>query len=162
MHMKRKIRTTIGSAALAGAILLSSASGAQQRNATVPSRPTAYKLARETLIQGVVVSYEEDSSRPPMGAHVTVKTGSGTVDVHLGPATYLRSSHFSLSAGDFVRAVGVSISTKEGNVFLARMMQNGKQALALRSPNGLLLAATAARALPQPERSQIAQPGVPR
>ena len=162
LHMKHNIRKTIGRAALAVAILLPSASGAQQRNATVSSRPIAYDVARETIIQGVVIGYTEDSSEPPMGAHVAVQTGSATVDVHLGPAAYLRSNHFSLSVGDPVRFVGVSISTKKGNVFLARLMQNGKQALALRSPNGFLLAATAARALPQAAGTQNVQKGVPR
>jgi len=162
MHMTRKIRMSIASAALAGAIILSSPSGAQKRNATVTSRPTAYDVARETIIQGVVVSYSADFSRPPMGAHVAVQTGAATVDVHLGPAAYLRSNHLSLSAGDSVKFVGVSISTKKGDVFLARIVQNGKQTVALRSPNGFLLAATAARALRQAERAQSAQQGVPR
>ena len=161
--MKHNIRKTIGNAALAVAILLPSASGAQQRNAMVSSRSIAYDVARETIIQGVVVSYTEDSSEPPMGAHVAVQTVGATVDVHLGPATYLRSNHFSLSAGDPVRFVGVSISTKKGNVvFLARIMQSGKQVLTLRSPSGFLLAATAARALPQAASTQNAQQGSPR
>src|ERR1700730_14410338 len=162
LNMKHNIRKTIGSAALAVAVLLPSASGAQQRNETVSSRPIAYDVARETIIQGLVVSYTEDSSEPPMGAHVAVQTGGATVDVHLGPAAYLRSNHFSLSAGDPVRFVGVSISTKKGDVFLARLVQNGKQALALRSPNGFLLAATAARALPQAAGTQNVQKGAPR
>jgi hypothetical protein len=160
--MKYKIRAIIGSAALAGAILFSTATGAQQRNAAVSSRPTAYDVARETVLQGTVVSYTEDSSRPPIGARVTVQTASGTVDAHLGPAAYLRSNHFSLSVGDSVTFVGVSIPAKEGHVFLARIAQNGKQALALRSPRGFPLATTAARALPQAERAQGAQQGVPR
>jgi hypothetical protein len=159
MGMKRKIRTTISSAALSGAILLSTAAGAQQRNAAVSSRPTAYDVSRETVLQGTVVSYTEDSSRPPMGAHVTVQTASGTVDAHLGPAAYLRSNHFSVSVGDSVTFVGVSIPAKEGSVFLARIARNGKQALVLRSPRGFLQATTAARALPQAEG---AQQGVPR
>jgi hypothetical protein len=160
--MKRKIRTTIGSVALTGAILLSAAAGAQQRNAAVSSRPTSYDVTRETTLQGTVVSYTEDSSRPPIGARVTVQTAAGTVDVHLGPAAYLRSNHFALSAGDSVRFVGVRIPVNEGNVFLARIAQRGKQALALRSPRGFLLATTATRALPPSERAQSAQQGVPR
>jgi len=162
MGMKRKTRTTIGIGALAGAILFSTAAGAQQRNAADSSRPTAYDVTRETILQGTVVSYTEDSSRAPLGAHATVQTASGTVDAHLGPAAYLRSNHFSLSVGDPVTLVGVSIPLKEGKVFLARIAQNGKQALALRSPRGFLLATTAARALPQAERAQSTQQGGPR
>jgi hypothetical protein len=161
--MKRKIGTTIGSAALAGAILFSTAGGAQQRNAAVSSsRPTAYDVARETILLGRVVSYTEDSSQPPMGAHVKIETTSGPVDVHLGPASYLRSNRFSLTSGDLVRFVGATIPTKEGNVFLARIAQHGSQAIAVRSPRGFLLATTTARALPQAERSHHAQQGKPR
>jgi hypothetical protein len=160
--MKRKIRMTIGSAALAGTILLLTAAGAQQRGAVVSSRPTAYDATREKVLQGTVVSYTEDSSRPPMGAHVTVQTASGTVDVHLGPASYLRSNHFSLAAGESVRLVGVSVLTKGGNVFLARMAQHGTQAIAVRSPNGFLLANSPVRALLQSERAPNAQQRKPR
>jgi hypothetical protein len=160
--MKHKIGTTVGSAVLAGAILLSTAGG-QQRNAAVSlARPTAYDVTRETILQGTVVSYTEDSSRPPMGAHVTVQTSTGTEDVHLGPASYLRNNHFSLAVGDLVRFVGAAIPTKEGNVFLARIAQHGSQAIAVRSPRGFLMATTAARALPQAEHSQRAQQGKPR
>jgi len=97
-----------------------------------------------------------------MGAHVTVQTASGTVDVHLGPASYLRSNHFSLAAGESVRLVGVSVQTKGGNVFLARMAQHGTQAIAVRSPNGFLLANSSARASLQSERAPNAQQRKPR
>jgi hypothetical protein len=162
--MKRKIRNTVGRfAAIAVAILFSTTGGAQQRNPALSSpRPTAYDVARETSIEGTVVRYTEDSPRPPVGAHVVVETASGTVDVHLGPASYLRSKHFRLAVGDLARFVGATILTKEGNVFLARLAQHGPQAVAVRSPRGFLLATTAARALPQAERSQPAQRGKPR
>jgi hypothetical protein len=84
------------------------------------------------------------------------------MDVHLGPASYLHSNHFSLSAGDSVRFVGVNVVANGGSVFLARIAQKGTQALALRSPRGFLLATTATRALPQSERTQNAQQDVPR
>jgi hypothetical protein len=161
--LKHKSRNIVDSAAIAVAILLSTAVGAQQRNAAAPaSRPTAYDVTRETTLQGTVVSYMEDSSRPPVGAHVTVQTASGTVDVHLGPASYLRSNHFSLAVGDPVRFIGANIPAKQGNVFLARIAQHGTQVIAVRSASGFLLATTTSRALPQAERSQSAQQGKPR
>lgn len=160
--MTPKIRMTIGGVALAATILLLTAAGAQQRGAVVSSRPTAYDATREKVLQGTVVSYTEDSSRPPLGAHVTVQTASGTVDAHLGPGTYLRSNHFSLVSGESVRLIGVSVPTKGGDVFLARMAQRGTQAIALRSPNGFLLADSRARALPQSERAPNVQQRKPR
>ena len=112
--MKGKIPTTIGIIAFAGTIVFSAGVGAQERHAAVSSasRPTAYDASRETTLQGTVVSYTEESSRAPIGARVTVQTARGPVDVHLGPASYLRSNHFSLSVGDSVRFVGVNISGK--------------------------------------------------
>ncbi|HEY1467872.1 MAG TPA: hypothetical protein VGF61_02425 [Candidatus Acidoferrum sp.] len=164
--MKGKIRTSIGIATLAVAIAFSAGAGAQaqERHAAVSStsRATAYDATRETTVLGTVVSYAAESSRAPIGAHATVQTAKGIVDVHLGPASYLRSNHFSLSAGDSVRFVGVSVTANQANIFLARIAQKGTQALALRSPRGFLLATTATRALPQAERAQIAQQGVPR
>lgn len=166
-RMKRKIRTSIGIIAFAGSVVFSAGVGAQERHAAVSaasatSRLTAYDASRETTLQGTVVSYTEESLRAPIGARATIQTAKGTVDVHLGPASYLRSNHFSLAAGDTVRFVGVSVTANGGNVFLARIAQKGTQALAVRSPRGFLLATTASRGLPQAERTQSAQQGVPR
>lgn len=161
--MKREIRMIIGTAALIATSLLLTPAGAQQRGAVVSPRPTAYDAARETILQGTVVNYTEDSPGPPIGAHVTVQTANGTaVDVHLGPASYLRGNHFSLAAGESVRLVGVSVLTKGGNVFLARMAQHGTQAITVRSPNGFLLATSHARALMQSEQAPNAQRRKPR
>jgi hypothetical protein len=81
--MKGKIRTTIGIAALAGAIVFSAGVGAQERQAAVSSatRPTAYDASRETTLHGTVVSYTEESSRAPIGARVTIQTPSGSLQV---------------------------------------------------------------------------------
>jgi hypothetical protein len=151
--MKLKACLVIGSAALAAAILLSTAA-AQQRSSPVSPRPTAYNTTRETLLQGTVLSYTEDSPLPPIGAHVTVQTSSGTVEVHLGPASYLRANHFSLSAGDSVRFVGASVLVNNGDVFMARLAQKGDQSIVIRSLRGYLQATAAARTLPQAQRVQ--------
>lgn len=151
--MKLKANMVIGCAALVAAMLLSTAA-AQQRSSPVSPRPTAYDASRETLLQGTVLSYTEDSPLPPIGAHVTVQTSSGTVEVHLGPASYLRANHFSLSAGDSVRFVGAGVAVSNGDVFMARIAQKADQSLVIRSPRGHLRATAAARLLPETERAQ--------
>jgi hypothetical protein len=145
-------RKAIGNAVLAAAILLSTAA-AQQRTPLVSPRPTAYDTTRETICQGTVLSYTEDSPVPPIGAHVTVQTSTGTVDVHLGPALYLRANHFSLSAGDSVRIVGASITLHNSAIFIARIVQRGQQSIVIRSLRGNLQATGAARALPEAQRA---------
>jgi hypothetical protein len=151
--MKLNGSKLIGNVALTMAILLSTAA-AQQRSALVSPRPAAYDATHETIWQGTVLSYTEDSAVPPIGAHVTVQTASGTLDVHLGPASYLRANHFSLSAGDSVRIVGVSIAVHGGNIFIARIVQRGQQSIVIRSLRGNLQATGAARALPETQRAQ--------
>jgi hypothetical protein len=146
----------VGTAVLATAILLSSRLPAQERP-PLAARSTAYSEARETVLQGTVLNYVENSAVAPIGAHVTVQTASGTADVHLGPASFLQANHFSLSAGDSVKFVGMSITTDKGAVFLARIAQKGDQSITIRSPRGFLLAPAAARTVPQPQGSQATQ-----
>ena len=118
---------------------------AQQARPAVTPRTVAYNPVRDTLLQGTVLAFAENSSVPPFGAHVTVETASGTVDVHLGPATYLRAKHFSFAPGDSVRFVGAISRHHEGVVFLARIAQKGSQAITIRSTQGFLLATGATR-----------------
>src|SRR5205823_1670234 len=77
------------------------------RPAAVHARAFAYDAKRETVLEGTVVGYTESAQIAPTGAHATVQTTSGDVDVHLGPASYLQAKHFSLAAGEQVRFAGL-------------------------------------------------------
>jgi hypothetical protein len=151
--MSLKVRRVIGKTALATALLISTAA-ARQRSSLVSPRPAAYEPTREMVCEGTVLSYTEDSLLPPIGAHVTVQTSSGIVDVHLGPASYLRANHFSLSAGDSVRIVGANVGVQNGDIFIARIAQRGRQSIVIRSLRGYLQATGAARALPEAQRAE--------
>jgi hypothetical protein len=142
--MKLRNRLSIGSAWLAGVLFLSTAAMAQQKEAqSVPQTTQAYDVRRETVLQGTVFSYTPASSVAPLGAHVTVQTSSGVVDVHLGSAQLLDANHFTLAAGDSVRIVGESLSYGQASQFFARLIQKGGQSLALRSLRGFPLRAVA-------------------
>jgi hypothetical protein len=138
--MKRLNRIGIGGAWLAGALFLSITASAQQQKAqTVPQRNQSYDVSRESVLQGTVLTYTAASSTAPLGAHVTVQTASGAVDVHLGNAQLLAANHFSLSSGDGVRIVGESVAYGTSSQFLARLVQKGNQTLAVRSVRGFPL-----------------------
>ena len=128
------------SALISGMGGLTSSSAAQQKQAqtTVPQNE-AYAVSRESMLQGTVVSYTPDSSTPPLGAHVTVQTASGVVDVHLGNAQLLEANHFSLASGDSVRIVGENLAYGPGTQFFARLIEKGSQSVALRSVRGFPL-----------------------
>ena len=126
------------------------------------TRSLAYNATQETMIEGTVLSYSAESATPPMGAHVVLQTASGTTDVHLGAASYLEANHFSLAKGDSVRVVGASSATRQGSVFLVRVIQKGGQSLALRTAKGAPLSRAGARALSPAQRSQLAIQAGPR
>jgi DNA/RNA endonuclease YhcR with UshA esterase domain len=130
----------MGIAWLAGAILVSTAANAQQRAQSVPQKNQAYDVSRETVLEGKVIQYTQASTVAPLGPHVTMQTASGVVDVHLGNARMLEANHFTLASGESVRIVGENVAYGTGAQFLARVLQKGKQTLAIRSTRGFPLA----------------------
>jgi hypothetical protein len=110
-------------------------------------RSLAYDATQETVIEGTVLSYSAEAATPPLGAHVILQTAIGPVDLHLGGASYLQASHFSLAKGDSVSVVGVNSATRQGSIFLVRVIQKGGQTLILRTAKGAPLSIAGARAL---------------
>jgi hypothetical protein len=129
-------RVRLAAAWLAATVALPVFTPAQQ---TAPSIRSGYSLARETNLVGTVSSVVEDSMTGPLGTNVMVQTSSGLIDVHVGSASYLKSNHLELAAGDNVRVIGELFSTSSGTVFLARMVQKGTTAVAVRSTKGMPL-----------------------
>src|SRR5260370_31343867 len=84
----------------------------KEREGVLPKRQFCYP-SREVSLQGVALGFTENSSTPPLGAHVSVQTSSGTLDVHLGSAKLLQANHFTLAAGDSVRIVGEMIGFQQ-------------------------------------------------
>ena len=127
-----------------------------ERPRPAATRSFAYNAAQETMIEGTVLSYSAEAATPPIGAHLILQTANGPVDLHLGGASYLQANHFSLAKGDSVRVVGVNSATRQGSVFLVRVIQRGGQSLTLRTAKGAPLSRAGARAQGvQPAQQQI-------
>jgi hypothetical protein len=138
------------SAVLFALLLLGTSVPAQQladRPKQTAVRTLAYDATRETVLEGTVLSYSEESSAPPIGAHLLLQTANGPVDLHLGGASYLRANHFSLAKGDSVRVVGANSAMRQGSIFLVRVIQKDGQSLTLRTAKGAPLSRAGARAL---------------
>ena len=127
---------------LGGVFLLALNANAQQKTQNVAQRNVSYDVGRETVLEGKVLQYTPASSVAPLGPHVTVQTGSGVIDVHLGSARLLEANHFALANGDSVRIVGENIPYATGAQFVARVIQKGNQVLAVRSTRGFPLVPT--------------------
>ena len=158
MRKTNRVRTA---GLLVGLLLLLGNAGYAQQLAIRPqnaaARSLVYDAAHETAIEGAVVSYSTEASAPPIGAHLVLQTSSGVLDVHLGSASYLGANHFSLAKGDAVRVVGVSSATRQGTVFLVRVIQKGGQSLALRTAKGAPLSLAGARAMGSQKTAQPLQ-----
>lgn len=137
--MNSTIRLQLLIPVLAGSLTLCLSANAQQAQKPTPSDAQllqTYNANREISLVGTVVKYETTSAVPPMGAHVTIQTASGQVDVHLGNARVLQANHLELNPGDSVRIVGEPMALGEGTYFAARIVQKGLQAVAVRNAKG--------------------------
>jgi hypothetical protein len=148
--MQKAIRVRIAGFLSALLLLLGNVVWAQQladRPRQAAMRALAYDATHETVVEGTVLSYTEDSATPPIGAHIVLQTAAGAIDVHLGAAPFLQANHFSVAKGDSVRIVGVSSATRQATVFLVRLIQKAGLSLVLRTANGAPLSLAGARAL---------------
>jgi hypothetical protein len=148
--MPKAIRVGVSGFLSSLLLLLGSAGWAQQlagRPRQTAMRNLAYDASQETVAEGTVLRFTAESDTPPIGAHFVLQTAASTIDVHLCAASFLQANHFSLAKGDPVRIVGVSSTTGQGAVFLARVIQKGGQSLVVRTANGAPLSLARARPL---------------
>lgn len=124
---------------MVGAVALALCVGAlgQQPAAAPAPRAGEYDVKRESEVVGTVVAYAANSKAAPFGARATVQTSSGVLEVHLGDPRLLAANHFSIETGDTLRIVGETLTAGNGSLFLARIVQKGTQALAVRTVRGL-------------------------
>ena len=137
--MKSKIRPLLLLYMLAGSLAFCLSASAQQAMSSDAQLLRTYNTTREISLAGTVVKYETASTILPMGAHATIQTASGQVDVHLGNAKVLEANHFVLNPGDNVRIVGEPLAFGEDTYFAARIVQKGTQAVAVRNSKGFPL-----------------------
>jgi hypothetical protein len=120
----------------AAAIGLCAGALGQQPATTPVAGAGEYDVKRESEFVGTVVAYAANSKIAPFGARVTLQTGSGVLDIHLGDPRLLAANHFSIATGDTLRIVGESLATGNASLFVARIVQKGTQALAVRTSRG--------------------------
>src|SRR5260370_33480375 len=100
---------------------------AQQTTQPDVQQLRAYNVSREVFLLGTVVKFDSASDTPPMGAHVLLQTASGQVDVHLGNAKVLQTSHLELNPGDSVRIVAEPRPPVATTSFASRLVQKAAE-----------------------------------
>ena len=125
----------------AGAVLAVASANAQQVRGAAAAKNavshSSYDVSREVSVQGSVVSYTEHPASAPIGARVVIQTGPGnTVEALLGDARLLKQQNFTITTGSNLRVLGETMTVGGQQVFVARVVQQGTKAVALRSTTG--------------------------
>lgn len=107
-------------------------------SAQMDQPPRMYDAATVQTIQGEVLSVDQVASRGRRGAgvHLTVKTESGTLPVHLGPKWYLRDQALVLKPGDRISVTGSKVDFKGEPAVIAKEVTRDGSALSLRDDTG--------------------------
>lgn len=141
----------------AGFFAISGFACAQQPGAVLPADTAHYDARRECTVVGTVTAYTATGQTAPLGARVMLRIASGPLEVHLGDPRLLAANHFSIQSGDTLRIIGETLTLKGSQVFVARIIQNGMHALAVRTTRGFLVPYVAPR---PPHSGSVTKGGV--
>lgn len=96
-----------------------------------------YDPKTETTIQATVEEVKQvTGKRGWNGTHLMVKTETGPLDVHVGPAAYVTSQQFSFAKGDQIEVTGSKVKLQDADVLLAREIKKDGKTLVLRDAQG--------------------------
>ena len=70
------------------------------------------------------------------GIHIILKTATGDIDVHLGPAWYIDNQDVSVKKGDTVEVKGSKVTVGGKPAIIAAEVKKGDETLMLRDEAG--------------------------
>jgi hypothetical protein len=101
-------------------------------------RARMYNPANETTVKGTVEEVKTVTGRRGWsGTHLTLKTENKTLDVHLGPASFLKGKGFSFAKGDEIEVTGATAEFGGSEALIAREVKKGDKTLTLRDAQGI-------------------------
>jgi hypothetical protein len=105
-----------------------------------------YDVSTEATVTGAVESVERIEAslggrgrRGLSGTHLTLRTATEAVEVHLGPTTFLAEKNVAISKGDTLTITGSRVAVDGERVFIAREVKKGGTTWTLRDAAGLPL-----------------------
>jgi hypothetical protein len=98
-----------------------------------------YDTATETTVKGTVEEVKQVSGPRggPGGTHLILKTDKETLEVHLGPTTFLEKEKFTFAKGDQIEVTGSKVKIGATDALLAREVKKGDKTLTLRNAQGI-------------------------
>lgn len=126
--------------AVAAGVLLGSTVLAQGRQGQRHGR-RMYDPSTETTLTGTVDTVENIT--PPRGGgrgvgglHLTLKTGTESIEVHLGPIAFLKEKNVGIEKGDTLKVLGSRVTLDGTPVLVAREITKGDRTVTLRDESG--------------------------
>jgi hypothetical protein len=96
-----------------------------------------YNQATVVDVIGMVTGVRQVSSGNPLaGSHLTVKSKTGTLDVYLGPADFLKFLKASFTVGEQIEVIGSKVKFENADVILTQQVNDGLELVTLRDPDG--------------------------
>jgi hypothetical protein len=97
-----------------------------------------YDLKTVTIVKGVVELVEQMAPATGMsyGIHLDLKTASGTLSVHLGPAWFIERQDIKIEEGDTIQVKGSKIKYEGVPTIIAAEVKKGNTVLKLRDEAG--------------------------
>ena len=97
-----------------------------------------YDPSTVVTVQGTVEAVKQITGpRGWAGTHLTLKTESGTVDVHVGPSWFLKQKDLSFAKGDQIEVTGSKVKFENAEALLAREIKKGEKTITLRNAQGI-------------------------
>ncbi len=96
-----------------------------------------YDPATETTLRGTVQQVTNPSRGRMSGTHLFVKTENATVEVALGPSSFVTGKGFSFAKGDSVEVTGSKVTVSGKEYVIAREVVKDGKTLTLRSKDGI-------------------------
>ena len=71
-----------------------------------------------------------------VGSHITVKNETGSIEVHLAPASFMKQYEITIRKGDNVTVVGSRITYEGKSALIAKSVAIGNETYIFRDPSG--------------------------
>jgi hypothetical protein len=102
-----------------------------------------YDPATVVTVKGTVQEVQEGmmqsqmTHRRGMGLHLTLKTDTGSLNVLVGPARFVKEKNFAFVKGDQLEVTGSKVKFNGNDAIIAREIKKGDKTLTLRDEKGV-------------------------
>ena len=118
----------------AGLVALAAPPAAAQSNA---AGEAPYDPATEVTVRGTVQEVKEMKTVVTVTHLVLGTADHGSVEVHLGPSSWVMKQSVSFKTGDPIEIIGSRVKYAGSDVIVARQIRKGGQTLTLRDTQGI-------------------------